>query len=108
MADDVREQLEENICIHIFSASAAMVGVCLTVIGIIRLVIATKSVSTFADDLLALDALMFLAACLIAYSAMRSGKARRMYSVERIADYVFISALLVMVVASVVIAYAVI
>lgn len=29
-------QLEEDICIHIFSVSAALVGVCLTVIGIFQ------------------------------------------------------------------------
>ena len=31
--------LEEDICIHIFTVSSAMVGVCLTVIGLIRVVI---------------------------------------------------------------------
>lgn len=103
-----RPELEENISVHIFSASAAMVGVCLTVIGIIRLVIVTHAMSTFADDLLALDALLFLTACLLAYTAMRSAQTRRMYTVERYADSVFIGALAVMVVACIVIAYAVI
>ncbi len=31
--------LEADISVHIFSVSAAMVGVCLTVIGLIRIVI---------------------------------------------------------------------
>jgi hypothetical protein len=31
--------LEEDISIHIFTVSSAMVGVCLTVIGLIRVVI---------------------------------------------------------------------
>lgn len=31
--------LEEDICIHIFTVSSAMVGVCLTVIGLVRVVI---------------------------------------------------------------------
>ncbi len=32
----MNKPLEEDICIHLFSVSAAMVGVCLTVIGLIR------------------------------------------------------------------------
>ena len=34
-----KTKLEEDICIHIFTVSSAMVGVCLTVIGLIRVVI---------------------------------------------------------------------
>ena len=51
--------LEEDICIHIFTVSSAMVGVCLTVIGVIRVVITLGKADTLADDFLASDALMF-------------------------------------------------
>jgi len=34
-----KTKLEEDICIHVFTVSSAMVGVCLTVIGLIRVVI---------------------------------------------------------------------
>jgi hypothetical protein len=54
-------KLEGDICIHIFTVSSAMVGVCLTVIGLIRVVITLGNADTLADDLLALDALLFLA-----------------------------------------------
>jgi len=37
-----------------------MVGVCLTVIGLIRVVISLGTVDTLADDLLAADSLLFL------------------------------------------------
>jgi hypothetical protein len=52
--------LEEDICIHIFTVSSAMVGVCLTVIGLIRVVITLGKIDTVADDLLAADAFCFL------------------------------------------------
>src|SRR4029077_6638817 len=52
-----KTKLEEDICIHIFTVSAAMVGVCLTVIGVIRVVITLGKADTLADDLLASDAL---------------------------------------------------
>jgi hypothetical protein len=52
-----KTKLEEDICIHIFTVSSAMVGVCLTVIGLIRVVITLGKADTLADDLLAGDAL---------------------------------------------------
>jgi hypothetical protein len=40
--------LEQDICIHIFAVSSAMVGVCLTVIGLIRVVITLGRADTLA------------------------------------------------------------
>ena len=91
-----KKTLEEDISIHIFTASAALVGVCLTVIGLIRVVVATINIDTIADNLLAVDALLFLASCLLAYWALRTRSIRRMYRVERAADAIFIAGLLLM------------
>ena len=55
----MNKPLEEDICIHLFSVSAAMVGVCLTVTGLIRVIISTRNINTVADDLLSVDALFF-------------------------------------------------
>ena len=93
---DSKKTLEEDISIHIFTASAALVGVCLTVIGLIRVVVATINVDTIADNLLAVDALLFLASCLLSYWALRTRSIRRMYRVERVADALFIAGLLMM------------
>jgi hypothetical protein len=84
-------RLEEDICIHIFTVSAGMVGVCLTVIGLLRVVITLRKVDTFADDLLAGDAILFLVACLASYWALRTRKTSRMYRVERFADIILSS-----------------
>lgn len=92
---DVR--LEDDISIHIFTVSAGMVGVCLTVIGLLRVIITLRQADTFADNLLALDAFLFLISCLSAYWALRTRSRKRMYRVERFADGVFICALLLMV-----------
>lgn len=98
--------LEEDLCIHIFTVSAAMVGVCLTVIGLIRIVITLQNVDTLADDLLAADALLYLASCILSYSALRTRKARRMRRVERVADGIFLLAMVLMVAISLFITYA--
>jgi hypothetical protein len=100
-----KKTLEGDISIHIFTASAALVGVCLTVIGLIRVVVATINVDTFADNLLAIDALFFLASCLLAYWALRTRSVRRMYRVERAADALFIVGLLLMTAVCSIIAY---
>jgi hypothetical protein len=90
------KHLEEDICIHIFTVSAAMVGVCLTVIGLIRVVITFGKIDTIADDLLAGDAFLFLVACLLSYWALRTRSLRRMHRVERFADAIFLFAMIVM------------
>jgi hypothetical protein len=89
-------KLEEDVSIHIFTVSAAMVGVCLTVIGLIRVVVTVGKINTVADDLLALDALLFLTACLLAYAALRTRSSVRMHRVEIVADRIFIAAMVLM------------
>jgi hypothetical protein len=99
--------LEEDISIHIFTVSSAMVGVCLTVIGLIRVVITFGKADTVADDLLAVDAFLFLLSCLISYSALRNRSKRRMHRMEHIADGIFILAMILMVVICGFITYAI-
>lgn len=102
---DPNTHLEHDICIHIFTVSSAMVGVCLTVIGLIRVVITLGRADTLADDLLAGDALLFLISCLLSYWALRSRGLRRMHRLEKIADGIFIVAMIGMVIICAVITY---
>ena len=92
-----QRRLEADISVQIFSVSAALVGVCLTVIGVIRIVISTSKLNTVVDDFLAADAVLFLISCLLSYWALRTRSLRRMYRVERIADTVFLLGLFLMV-----------
>jgi len=102
-----KRELEKDICIHIFTVSSAMVGVCLTVIGLVRVVITLGKGNTLADDLLAGDALLFLVSCFLSYGALRSRGVRRMHRLERVADGVFIVAMIVMVAICAFLTYAV-
>jgi hypothetical protein len=104
---DPNTHLEQDICIHIFTVSSAMVGVCLTVIGLIRVVITLGSVDTLTDDLLAGDALLFLISCLLSYWALRSRSLRRMHRLEKVADGIFITAMIGMVIICALITYSV-
>src|SRR5438477_11817134 len=85
-----KAKLEEDICIHIFTVLSAMVGVCLTVIGLIRDAITLGKADTLADDFLAGDALLFLTSCLLSYAALRARSYRRMPRIDRARDGVFI------------------
>ena len=104
---DPNTHLEHDISIHIFTVSSAMVGVCLTVIGLIRVVITLGRADTLADDLLAGDALLFLISCLLSYWALRSRGSRRMHRLEKIADGIFIVAMIGMVIICAVITYSI-
>jgi hypothetical protein len=97
--------LEQDISIHIFTVSSAMVGVCLTVIGLIRVVITLGRADTLADDFLAGDALLFLVSCLLSYWALRCRSARRMHRLEKVADAIFIVAMIGMVIICALITY---
>jgi hypothetical protein len=99
------KHLEEDICGDLFSVSAAMVGVCLTVIGLVRVVISVQKIDTLADDFLAVDALLFLCSCLCAYWALRMRSIRRMHRLERIADVSFVTGLILMVAVCAIITY---
>jgi hypothetical protein len=93
--------------VHIFTVSAGMVGVCLTVIGILQLVISSRQADTLADDFLAFDSVLFLLACILSYWALRTRSLRRMHRVERFADAIFLTALFCMVLIAGFITYAI-
>lgn len=59
----------------------------------------------FADDLLSLDALIFLFACLLSYWALRTRNTCRWHRVESIADILFIIGLVLMVIVCALIVY---
>ncbi|KQM91498.1 hypothetical protein ASE70_15585 [Sphingomonas sp. Leaf22] len=91
-----RDLLDEQTCQMICPIAAAMVGVCLTGIGLLHVTITLRARQTFADDLLSIDALMFLIATLSAYFALRVQGVRRLHWLERIADTAFIIAMLLL------------
>ncbi|NIJ35913.1 hypothetical protein FHR22_000562 [Sphingopyxis panaciterrae] len=102
-----RADLDERTCRLICPIAAAMVGVCLTGIGILQVSVSLARQTTLADDLLAIDALLFLTAMLSSYFALRLDSARRLHRLEQLADTSFIGAMLLMTCACFVITYAV-
>ncbi|WP_259755334.1 hypothetical protein [Pseudomonas sp. GCEP-101] len=94
MKEPETRTLDDDICVHIFTVSATMVGVCLTVIGIIRLIITLQRQDLIIDDLVALNMLLYVVSAFCAYWSLRAHRTRRSQAVVRIADCVFLVALL--------------
>ena len=80
---------DHDLCAVICPISAAMIGVCLTTIGLIRVVISLDKADTLADDLLSADALIFLLATVVSYRALRVRAVKRLHGMERLADFAF-------------------
>lgn len=81
-----------------------MVGVCMTVIGIFQ-VGELRKIGSLADNVLAVDALLFLVACLTSYFAIRTTESTKRDHIERVADWLFLLALAVMAAVCFVVAY---
>ena len=88
---------------HILPTAATMVGVCVTVIGIVRVVEINTAVSTVIDDILAVDGLIFLGSTLLSYASLRDNAPTP--RLERLADWLFLLGLALMVVASFMLAW---
>ncbi len=85
--------------------ASGMVGVCLTGIGLLHLGVVAGRRASFADDMLAIDALLFLVATLASYVSLRSLDQHRLHAMERIADMTFMGAMLMLTAACFVITY---
>ncbi|MGB9097244.1 hypothetical protein [Erwinia sp.] len=86
-------KIEKDICVHIFTASAGMVGVCITVIGIFQVVTTLRKEDTLGDDLLAVNAFLYLVTTLLSYWGLRSGGVKHQPLLEKWIDILFLIAL---------------
>lgn len=100
-----RDRTETELSGHILMVSAGLVGVCLTVIGLFQVVRQLRAIDRLADNLLALDALSFLLASVLAYLALRSIHRPNRYALERVADAAFLLGLVMMVLVCGLVAY---
>jgi hypothetical protein len=82
--------------ITLFSVSSAMLGVCLTAISLIMVVENLSQFRTICDGLLAGDALLFVAATLLSYLAMRTHHPSVSRSCHRAADSTMLIGLIFM------------
>ncbi len=101
----VKEEIEKSISVDVFSVSAGMVGVCLTVIQLIQMNPAQKA-NTIVDEILAFDAIIFMLACVVAFLALKSKRHSHLKKrMENVSDACFLLAISTMVVAITLVVY---
>lgn len=92
----------EKIGNHILPVSATMVGVCVTVISLVKLV-PKNAISPWVDELMAINTLVFLASTWLSYWTIRHQKNADKF--ERVADWLFLGGLSLMGLVSILVAF---
>lgn len=92
----------DGISSHILPTSATMVGVCMTVLSIVKLIERDHGLVVL-DELMAFDSLIFLFSAGFSYQSIRSEKAQEKF--ESLADTLFMTGLVVMTASAFVFAY---
>lgn len=109
MPEDLnKEQREHEITMQVFTLSAGLVGVCLTGIGLLRLFTSHTRVNTVADDLLAVDAVIFMTCCFLSFWSFKTAGTHRRRLLCIVLDALFMVALVLMVAVCALIAYAIV
>jgi len=93
---------ESRLISHILPTASTMVGVCLTVIGLIKVVETTKGPSSL-DEVIAVNAIGFLLSAILSYISLRSETQK--VRLESWADHLFIGSLGMLGIATVVLAF---
>ena len=88
--DSNEKNNERDIASHVFNSSAMMMGLCLTIISLMSGGKHPERLATVVDDIIAVDALLFLISCFLSYSVLRSRHLRQMHRVETWADVTFL------------------
>jgi cation transport ATPase len=101
------EAQEYDLTMHVFTVSAGMVGVCLTAIGLLRLITAQTKVQTLGDDLLAVDAILFVICVFLAFWSFKTKTTSTRRRLRLVVDILFLVGLAGMAAICAVIAYAI-
>jgi hypothetical protein len=102
---------EQRLYTHLLtllSVSAAMVGVCLTAIGLVSVIEALHKVEAIVDDMLAIGTLVFSSVTLLSFLGIRTGIRRTWPKFMLMLDVIFCFGIATMVVASLVLTFFVI
>jgi hypothetical protein len=102
---NIVEAREHELTMHVFAISAGMVGVCLTGIGLLRVITNQTRAGTVGDDLLAADAVMFMICSILSFWSFKTAHDRRRRIIRWIIDALFLMALTLMVAVCALIVY---
>ncbi len=91
---------KKTIAEHVFTGSTTMAGVSVTIIALFRVL--KTGVGTYADEILSADTCIFITAAILSYMALRNDNYN---AIETIADVLFFTGMLVMMIVAIIIVY---
>jgi branched-subunit amino acid permease len=94
-ADD--QLRNERILERLLSAATSMTGICVGLLGAVNAFSRSQKIDTFADDILALNALLFLICCYLIVWALRTASRRRTQQLLYGTEYLFLAAMTLLV-----------
>lgn len=86
------ENWETQLCRYIFAGSGAMIGICTTLVGLVKIVEGRIGPSR-VDEFVAVIALTFLGSAILSYLSLRSERAGLSRKLGRVADGIFLTGL---------------
>ena len=90
----------KTIAEHVFSGSTTMAGVSVTIIALFRVL--KTGIGTYADEILSADTCIFLTAAILSYMSLRKDNYN---TIETIADILFFTGMIVMMIVGIIIVY---
>jgi len=97
-----RNNRDREIAKYVFSGSTTMVGVCVTVIALFRVM--NMNLKTYADEILGYTTFIFIAATLLSYASLRK---ENNSGFEKWADILFFIGIFMMLIVGFIIVYAI-
>lgn len=98
---DRQGSIETDLTVQILAISAALIGVCVTILSIMCAFPSVDMQAMLIDELLAIDLLIFLVCCTGAYVALRMRKRQRQLTLERVIDILFLVGMALMALGSI-------
>ncbi|MFN8261497.1 MAG: hypothetical protein U0X41_11235 [Chitinophagales bacterium] len=77
---------------YVFSGSTTMIGVCITVIALFKVM--STNLKTYADEILGIDTFIFIFAAFFSYMTLRSDRNKPM---EKFADLLFFTGMSILI-----------
>jgi hypothetical protein len=96
----VHEANHGALSMHILPTSATMVGVCMTVLSIMKL---ASPAGVITHKLLAVNSVVFLASAILSFVSMRPQ--RNLARLESLAEFTFLAGLIMLVLAAVIVSF---
>jgi hypothetical protein len=94
-----------DVLLRLLSVTASLAGLCMAALGFIEYGSPEASLRTYADEIIAFDALLFVFCVYLILWALRTTNIVRAYTLGRVVDWVFLGALTTMLLAAAYIVY---